>query len=88
MPRTGHHGCHSDDPELTRAPATAKVDAGYDSGHPRANHQHHSTRTSARVTWMPSAGHLVTGGGNPHLSAVPGLAGDEPQVNSGEFDPG
>ena len=22
------------------------------------------------------------------LSAVPGLAGDEPRVNSGEFDPG
>ena len=45
-----HHDRHNDDPDLTRAPATAKVDAGDDSGHPRPNHLHHSTRTSARVT--------------------------------------
>ena len=73
------------DPELTRAPATAKIDAGDDSGHPRPNRCHHSTRTSARVPQMPSAGHLVAGGGKPHPSAVSGSAGDEPRVNSGKL---
>ena len=53
----------------------------------------------ARVEWWqwemlgwpetsPATTLAVAGGGNPHLSAVPGPAGDEPRVNSGEFDPG
>ena len=74
MPRTGHPGHRSVDPELTRAPATAKIDAGDDSGHPKPNRCHHSTRTSARVPQMPSAGHLVAGGGIPQPAAASGLA--------------
>ena len=50
VPRMSYHGHHNDDPDLTRAPATAKVDAGDDTGRPRPNHLHHSTRMSARVT--------------------------------------
>ena len=44
-----HHDRHNDDPYLTRAPVTAKVDADDNSGHPRPNHPYHSTRMSARV---------------------------------------
>ena len=75
MPRTGHPGHRSVDPELTRAPATAKIDAGDDSGHSRPNRCHHSTRTSARVPQMPSAGRLVAGDAKPRLAAAVGLAG-------------
>ena len=50
VPCLSLHDRHKDDPDLTRAPATAKVNTGDDSGHPRPNHPYHSTRTSARVT--------------------------------------
>ena len=50
MPRTSLPGHRSIDPELTRAPATAKVDAGDNSGHPRTQRLHHSTRESTSVT--------------------------------------
>ena len=44
MPRTSLPGHRSIDPELTRAPTTAKDDAGDNPGHPRPNRHHHSMR--------------------------------------------
>ena len=45
-------------------------------------------RKSLSFAFMPSAVYLVAGGAFPTPTAVSGVAGDKPRVNSGGFDPG
>ena len=45
-------------------------------------------RESLSFAFMPSAVYLVAGGAFPTPTTVSGVAGNEPRVNSGEFDPG